>query len=130
MSKTEESVNEWLTISLYDLKTAKVMLDAGRYLYVAFMCQQAIEKLLKARFVQKMEKLPPRTHNLLYLLDKLELNILEDKRKFFAQLNNFYLESRYPGDRIKLSEEIDKTSAKEIYLKTKEAWECLKQLFP
>ncbi|RKY35434.1 MAG: hypothetical protein DRP78_05455 [Candidatus Omnitrophota bacterium] len=59
-------VEEWLKISLYDLETAEAMLKTKRYLYVAFMCQQALEKILKALYVQIEAKLPPRTHNLLY----------------------------------------------------------------
>jgi len=39
------------------------MLKAGRYLYVAYICQQSIEKILKALIAQKnLENLP--IHNL------------------------------------------------------------------
>ena len=34
-------VAHWIERSEYDLDTAKVMLDTSRYLYVAYMCQQA-----------------------------------------------------------------------------------------
>ena len=34
----------WHEVAAYDLETAKAMFESGRYLYVAFMCQQAIEK--------------------------------------------------------------------------------------
>lgn len=128
MPNIEDNINEWISIALYDLETAQAMFNTGRYLYVVFMCQQAIEKLLKALFLHKTQKMPPRTHNLLYLVDKIELEISEDKRSFFSHLNQFYLESRYPGERIKFSEEIDKTFAKKIYLKTEEAWKCLRKL--
>ena len=32
-------VEHWIERSQYDLDTAKAMLDTGRYLYVAYMCQ-------------------------------------------------------------------------------------------
>jgi HEPN domain-containing protein len=35
----------WRELALYDLGTADAMLSAGRYLYVLFCCQQAIEKI-------------------------------------------------------------------------------------
>lgn len=38
----------WAEMSDYDLETAEAMLATGRYLYVAFMCHQTIEKILKA----------------------------------------------------------------------------------
>ena len=33
--------------TIYDLDTAKAMLKSERYLYVGFMCNLAIEKILK-----------------------------------------------------------------------------------
>ena len=39
----QEIIQNWIYLSDYDIATAKVMLDTKRYLYVAFMCQQAFE---------------------------------------------------------------------------------------
>jgi HEPN domain-containing protein len=47
----EEKYLKWLKHGNEDLKSAEVMLSNGRYSYVAFMCQQAIEKLAKGIFV-------------------------------------------------------------------------------
>lgn len=44
-----EKYDYWEEIATYDLETAEAMLASGRYLYVVFMCQQAIEKLMKGR---------------------------------------------------------------------------------
>ena len=41
-------IQYWLDMAGYDLDTAKAMLSTGRYLYVGFMCHQAVEKSLKA----------------------------------------------------------------------------------
>ena len=46
----------WLDSSEYDLQTAKAMLETCRYLYVGFMCHQAIEKALKAVLVTRRPK--------------------------------------------------------------------------
>ncbi|MBL7132082.1 MAG: HEPN domain-containing protein [Candidatus Omnitrophica bacterium] len=123
----QKTIQEWIEISEYDLKTAEAMLSAARYLYVAFMCQQALEKILKAFYVMKKNELPPRTHNLLYLVDILEIDLGDKKLELLSQLNQFYLESRYPGERIQLAKEVDKNKAIEILEKTKEAWKCLRQ---
>ncbi|NJD04595.1 MAG: HEPN domain-containing protein [Ruminiclostridium sp.] len=37
----------WEEYAQYDLDTAEVMFDTGRYLYSVFMCQQAVEKIVK-----------------------------------------------------------------------------------
>jgi HEPN domain-containing protein len=40
----EKIIKNWIALAEYDFETAKAMLDSGRYLYVAFTCQQVIEK--------------------------------------------------------------------------------------
>ena len=47
---SEKKFNYWLDTAQYDLKTAESMLDAGRWFYVVFMCQQALEKLVKGLY--------------------------------------------------------------------------------
>ena len=123
----QKAVQEWLETSEYDIKTAEAMLETQRYLYVVFMCQQAIEKLLKAIYVQRKNELPPRTHNLLYLIDVLQIDIEDPDKNLFSQLNQFYLETRYPGERNELAKEIDRDKAKEMLEKSKGAWKCLRQ---
>jgi len=61
-----ESVKYWLDLTEYDIETAKVMLNGGRYLYVGFMCHQVIEKALKAIIARDCidDEIPPKTHNL------------------------------------------------------------------
>lgn len=120
-------IQEWIEIAEYDLRTAEAMLRTGRYLYVTFMCQQAVEKILKALYVQHRGEIPPRTHNLLYVLDVLKLDIDEKEKVWLAQLNQFYLESRYPGERMALARAVDKKKAADILKQTKEIWKCLKQ---
>lgn len=48
----------WLDCADYDLQTAQAMLQTKRFLYVGFMCHQAIEKGLKAVFVQQQPSAP------------------------------------------------------------------------
>ena len=53
----------WLDIANYDLDTAEAMCQTGRWLYVAFMCHQVIEKTLKAYWCETRVDDPPYTHN-------------------------------------------------------------------
>jgi len=61
--------NYWVDIANYDLETAEAMLKSKRYLYVGFMCHQAIEKMLKAIYSYKIQEMPPRIHNLARLVN-------------------------------------------------------------
>lgn len=123
----QKIIQEWVEISEYDLDTAGAMLETGRYLYVAFMCQQAMEKILKAFYVYRKNELPPRTHNLLYIIDVLRIDIGGVDLTFLSQLNQFYIESRYPDERIELAKVMDKNKAHHILEKTREVWQCLRQ---
>ena len=117
-------------MSQYDLKTAGAMLETGRYLYVTFMCQQSVEKILKAVYIYKKNELPPRTHNLAYLADVLEIALLDTEKRLLYQLNQFYLESRYPNERIQLAKAVSKRKGQMYLNQTQKVWKCLKQNLP
>lgn len=121
-------VAHWVERSEYDLDTAKAMLDTGRYLYVGYMCQQAVEKLLKAMIAQQnKENLP--IHNLNRLSEVAEVaDLLSSKQStFMAELTPFCIEARYGDFKESLSEIINKETAEVIYRKTREMFEWLYQ---
>jgi HEPN domain-containing protein len=100
----EEKARHWLDIADYDLETAEAMQKSGRYLYTVFMCQQALEKLLKAIHVQQEGTEAPRTHNLAYLYGLLKLPQRQEYQQTMVNLNIYYLESRYPSYKQELSQ--------------------------
>jgi HEPN domain-containing protein len=134
----------WEDIARYDLDTARAMLGAGRYLYVVFMCQQAIEKLVKGLFVLYKKEEPPRTHNIVLVIKKifndqlLEIKMIADNKSyqvkleeyspFFARLLAYYISERYPSYKEKLSVSIDRIEATEVLGKTEEAFIWLSSL--
>lgn len=124
----DKVINNWLKLSDYDYKSAEFMLKSSRYLYVAFMCQQAVEKALKALFCKKCKnKTPPYTHNLIKLVKEIEaLNYPKEYNGLPNFLNAYYIESRYNEDFEKLNKSIDKKIALEIYKKTGELLKWLK----
>jgi HEPN domain-containing protein len=54
----EDKSSYWIEIAEYDLGAAHDMQKASRLLYVGFMCQQVVEKSLKA-VIAKSGTLPP-----------------------------------------------------------------------
>ncbi|MFB3895377.1 MAG: HEPN domain-containing protein [bacterium] len=57
---------EWFKQAEYDLDTAKVMFNSGRYFYTIFMCHLSIEKALKGLYAKVFGKDPIKTHDLNY----------------------------------------------------------------
>lgn len=125
---TDPITKKWITRANYDLETAEVMLRTSRYLYVAFLCQQSVEKLLKAAAIEKGGA-ALRTHNLVRLAEvaKLYVFLSEEQQNFLADLTPFAIEARYGDYRRRLSEIIDKKRAIICFNKTKELFQWLKK---
>jgi len=68
----EEKFNYWKAHAERDLDAAQAMFDAGRWFYVTFCCQQAVEKLVKGLYVLYVDENVPRIHNIKALVERFE----------------------------------------------------------
>ncbi|MGA1840530.1 MAG: HEPN domain-containing protein [bacterium] len=124
----DKIVTQWLERANYDLETAKVMLDSARYIYVAYMCQQAIEKILKALIAQQdKENVPIHNLNRLAEIAELKNELSSDKIDFLAELTPYCIEARYGDYKESLSEIINQQKAIELYNKTQDIFAWLSQ---
>ncbi len=106
--------------AIYDLQTAEFMFTSGRYIYVIFMCHLSIEKMLKAITAEVIQKMPPKTHNLIYLIKISGIQVPRELLDFIARINNASIVTRYPEDFTWLLEAYPKKVTKDYLLKTKE----------
>ncbi len=132
----------WLEAAKYDLESAEVMFKGGRYMYVAFMSQQAIEKITKGIYTLYTGKDAPRTHNIWNLFKRLkqdaDLESLLDmeefagellkNKNFFVELLACYISGRYPSYKERISSSIDSDRAGRILANTKEAFRWIESL--
>jgi len=125
----EKSVKYWLDISQYDLETAEAMLDKERFLYVGFMCHQAIEKIAKAYYQQELDQLPPKTHNLILLMQQSNMyRILSDGQKAFIEiLQPLNIETRYPDYRERILSSLSQAKCNHILQQTRELHQWIKE---
>lgn len=90
----------WLERAEEDLRSARVLLDAGLFNMVCFHCQQTAEKSLKGLLASLNQPIP-RIHNLIRLRslceDALGISVGVDEEGLIF-LNDVYLDSRYPVD--------------------------------
>lgn len=91
-----KEAQDWVDSSIYDFETAGIMYDTGRYSYCAFICHQAIEKLLKAVIIHLNKEIPKKTHNLRELLAECKFEVPADIETKILKLNPHYMFSRYP----------------------------------
>ena len=110
----------WIDLSEYDLDSARVMFGGSKYLYVAFMCHQAIEKGLKA--VISITETPPKIHNLLRLAENAKLleNMNIEQQEFIEDLNPMNIEARYPAYKNKISASLTIEKCDELIKQTEE----------
>lgn len=125
--KLSEKIEYWMDIADYDINTARAMHKNGRYLYTVFMCQQAVEKILKAFHLQERSKDAPLSHNLVYLQSLLGLEPSEEHLKLLAELTTYYIEGRYPSYKEKLSTLVKKEKSSDILKQTEELYKWLRQ---
>jgi HEPN domain-containing protein len=125
----DKRVLEWLKQADYDFDTAELMRTGGRHFYAVFMCHLAIEKALKALYQQNLQETPPKTHNLIYLLERTGLRPDQDKAGIIARLNEASVTTRYPDDIDRLQGNYTQEIAMRILVQTREILEWIKNQF-
>ena len=127
--EAKEKYDYWLDIAQYDLDSADAMATSRRWLYTVFMCQQAIEKLIKGLYIIYVDDDIPRIHNINAIIgkfeEKLPLPVSEENKELFRKLSMYYISNRYPDYLAKLSGQIKETEATEILRQTKEVFKWL-----
>mgnify|MGYP001174259440 FL=1 len=122
----DQRTAEWLSRAEFDIETADYMFQGGRYFYAVFMCHMALEKALKASYCEKLKDVPPKVHNLLYLIDKANMNPPEKLGKFLVKLNEANIATRYPESLENLMKIYTKPITFEIITNTKEAFQWIR----
>ena len=118
----EADVRAWLEYAKADRRSARNAMAAADYRDVAFHCQQAVEKLLKAAIVRQTGQRPPYLHNLWRLWQSTSGGVCPpDVEEALATLNPHYFLSRYPGIDI----EYDQESADELVGRMERVWQWL-----
>ena len=118
-------IEYWITGADNDLESARVLIEKNRLLHGLFFCNLVIEKGIKAHVVKQTEEVAPRSHNLIYLSEKANLEFEDDDEIFLGILMKYQLQGRYPDynptipDKYKVNEYLIKTERLLIWLKEK-----------
>ena len=94
-----ELMNYWINSSDKDYDVMLDLKEKHRNTYCLFFGQLLIEKLLKAYYAKVNKNAPyaPRTHELAYLANKMNLKLTEEQQDLLETISDFNTESRY-GD--------------------------------
>ncbi|OPX65001.1 HEPN domain-containing protein [Methanoregula sp. PtaB.Bin085] len=118
---------EWFRQAQYDLGTAESLVASGRYPPAVFFCHLALEKALKALCAEKFDSEPDKTHNLVYLVELLELELPQPFLDSLFIINRIGVTGRYPHNLEKVLEQYTKEKATKLLAETREILTWLMQ---
>jgi len=94
--EVQKQIEYWINTANDDLQTAELLIDNNRIMFGLFLCHLCIEKGIKAHVSRCTNNVPPKVHNLSYLIEKTDLELSDDQLLFCDTLMYYQLEGRYP----------------------------------
>ena len=125
MVDIKKQIDYWINGAEDDIITADLLIREKRNLHGLFFCHLVIEKAIKAHYVKKIGDVAPRTHNLSYLSENIELVLDDENQIFLGILMKYQLQGRYPDyspvipDQKRVNEYLSKTKDLLKWLKLK-----------
>lgn len=90
-----EVILHWQQGAQQSLRHAELGLQEKTYSLVLFHCSLAVEKALKALYIQECDSSPPAIHNLHLLAKKLRRSWSEEEEHMLKELTEFAVAARY-----------------------------------
>lgn len=128
----KDLVQAWLDQVHEDISAAECLLQGGHGLYVAFLCHQALEKVLKAYYLATHDDDPPYIHSHGRLLDICGLTdeLPPENLRFIDLMVPMYIKARYPQQKLIAARLLDKETCLYIIDKTKELTQWIEEHLP
>ena len=96
-----DASERWQAQAEYDLSVAELLYRQSVYRYCVFFCHLALEKQLKAMFIERTEdEDPPRTHDLVGLAALIGVDLSAEYYDFMLELSKQSVAARYPEDSV------------------------------
>ena len=97
MLSKEQHIKFWVKQAEDDWGAAEALLAADKYVQCLFWAHLVAEKYAKALWIQhNSENVPPKTHNIAFLISRTGINIPQDFMELMLMANRFNMEGRYP----------------------------------
>lgn len=125
----EDIIKKWIDHVHEDISAADCLFYGGHWLYVGFLCHQAIEKVLKAYYVATNDDDPPFTHSHTRLLNVCGLTdeLTDAQLRFVTLMEPMYIEARYPEQKAETARMLNKDTCQHIIETTKQLTQWIEQ---
>lgn len=122
----KDHIKYWIDTARRDWIAVRKMLESRTYTHALFFMHLVLEKLLKAHWVKdNTGNHPPRTHDLIKLLEQTKLQVSKVQLDVFRETNDFQLEGRYPDYKQNLFRRYKKKGAFAIFASVENIRKCL-----
>ena len=127
----KEHIDYWIKTAEDDWEATNSLLEAKKYVQCLFFAHLVLEKWCKAHWVKDNENdYPPKTHNLVRLVQATELDLDDDDLIFLEQFNDFQLEGRYPDYLFTIQKRCTLPYTKMLLDRVKTIKICLQEKMP
>lgn len=113
-------VDYWLNSANHDMEVAETLFQNGKYDWCLFIAHLVLEKTLKACYVKFHEAFPPRSHDLVRLVDLVGIRLDDATLEFLDSVNTFNISTRYPDEKFKFYKLCTHDFAAENFARIKE----------
>jgi len=123
-------MNYWVKSSDEDFVTMEILYKNNQNTWCLYIGQLVIEKLLKALYAKKNKNAPyaPKSHDLLYLAEKIEIELNDRQKTLLDIITRFNIEARYDDYKESFRRNCTQEYTKEQIKNIKEVREWLKNL--
>ena len=120
----------WVKSSDEDFVTMEILYKNNQNTCCLYIGQLVIEKLLKALYAKKNKNAPyaPKSHDLLYLAEKIEIELNDRQKTLLDIITRFNIEARYDDYKESFRRNCTQEYTKEQIKNIKEVREWLKNL--
>ena len=95
----QKTIDYWLEEAEEALKVADHLFEKKDFSYSLFFGHLAVEKFIKAIYVQKRNEHAPQIHNLVRLAEQAGIVMSPEQKETLIIITAFNLESRYPDEK-------------------------------
>ncbi len=128
MMTKEAHIDYWKNTADDDWEAVNSLYEAGKYLQSLFFAHLVLEKYCKAHWVKdNSDNFPPKTHNLVRLIDATDLVLEEEDLQFLEEFNDFQLEGRYPDYLFNIQRRCNQSYTNTLLEKVKTIKICLQE---
>ena len=115
-----KNVSYWIDSANQDLGVAESLFENGKYDWCLFIAHLVLEKILKGLYVNFKNEFPPKSHDLVRLIEMVGLEMDEEALEFLDSVNTFNISTRYPDEKLKFYRLCTKEFAAENFSRIKE----------